>query len=77
MNDENELFLKHMKGVTQIKKKNNVSNTPIIKKNKRTSVKQETKTKTIPETTTIITNTKNPPFSLERVNIKKNIKKNI
>ena len=34
MNDENELFLKQMRGVTQIKKNDRVRNTNIAKKNK-------------------------------------------
>ncbi len=34
MNDENELFLKQMKGVAQIKKSDRVKNTKIIKKTK-------------------------------------------
>ena len=32
MNDENELFLKQMRGVTQIKKNDRVRNTNIAKK---------------------------------------------
>ncbi len=36
MNDENELFLKHMKGVAQIKKNDRVRNTNIAKKTKWT-----------------------------------------
>ena len=76
MNDENELFLKQMKGVTQIKKNDRVQNTKIIKKTKLTKTNQKPNTKSTPErnTTTKIQNTN---LSLERVSIKKNIKKNI
>ena len=76
MNDENELFLKQMKGVTQIKKKDRVRNTKIIKKNKWTKNNQKPNKNSILEknTTTKIQNTN---LSLERVSIKKNIKKNI
>ena len=76
MNDENELFLKKMKGVTQIKKSDRVQNTKIIKKTKLTKNNQKPNTKSTPErnTTTKIQNTN---LSLERVSIKKNIKKNI
>ena len=76
MNDENELFLKQMKGVTQIKKSDRVQNTKIIKKTKLTKNNQKPKTNSTPErnTTTKIQNTN---LSLERVSIKKNIKKNI
>ncbi len=76
MNDENELFLKQMKGVTQIKKNDRVRNTKIIKKNKWTKNNQKPNTNSILEknTTTKIQNTN---LSLEKVSIKKNIKKNI
>ena len=76
MNDENELFLKQMKGVTQIKKNDRVQNTKIIKKTKLTKNNQKPNTNSAPErnTTTKIQNTN---LSLERVSIKKNIKKNI
>ena len=76
MNDENELFLKQMKGVTQIKKNDRVQNTKIIKKTKLIKKNQRPNTNSTPErnTTTKIQNTN---LSLERVSIKKNIKKNI
>ena len=76
MNDENELFLKQMKGVTQIKKNDREPNTKIIKKNKWTKNTQKSNTNIILEksATTKIENTN---LSLERVRIKKNIKKNI
>ena len=76
MNDENELFLKQMKGVTQIKKNDRIRNTKITKKTKWTKNKQKPNTNSTPErnTTTKIQNTN---LSLERVSIKKNIKKNI
>ena len=76
MNDENELFLKQMKGVTQIKKNDRVQNTKIIKKTKLIKNNQKPNTISTPErnTTTKIQNTN---LSLERVSIKKNIKKNI
>ncbi len=75
MNDENELFLKQMKGVAQIKKSDRVRNTKIIKKTKWTKNNQKPNTNNIPEKNT--TTTQNTNLSLERVNIKKNIKKNI
>ena len=76
MNDENELFLKQMKGDAQIKKNDRVRNTKIIKKNKWTKNKQKPNTNIVQEkrATTKIQNTN---LSLERVSIKKNIKKNI
>ncbi len=76
MNDENELFLKQMKGVTQIKKNDRVRNTKIIKKTKWIKNKQKPNTNIIPEKNTT-TKPQNTNLSLERVNIKKNIKKNI
>ena len=75
MNDENELFLKQMRGVTQIKKNDRVRNTKIIKKTKLTK-NNKSPTQTIaPEknTTTKIINTFY--LSLERVSIKKKLKK--
>ena len=76
MNDENELFLKQMKGVTQIKKGDRVQNTKIIKKTKLIKNNRKPNTNNNPErnTTSKIQNTN---LSLERVSIKKNIKKNI
>ena len=76
MNDENELFLKQMRGVTQIKKSDRVQNTKTIKKTKLTKNNQKLNTNSNPErnTTKKIQNTN---LSLERVSIKKNIKKNI
>ena len=76
MNDENELFLKQMKGVTQIKKNDRVRNTKIIKKTNLTKKNQKPNTNSTLErnATTKIQNTN---LSLERVSIKKNIKKNI
>ena len=76
MNDENDLFLKQMKGVIPIKQNNRVSNTKITKKNKRTKHKNNSQIDPAPEKTTKA-NFKNSHFSLERVNIKRNIKKNI
>ena len=76
MNDENELFLKQMKGVTQIKKSDRLQNTKTIKKTKLTKNNQKLNINSNPErnTTKKIQNTN---LSLERVSIKKNIKKNI
>ena len=76
MNDENELFLKQMKGVTQIKKSDRVQNTKTTKKTKWKKNNQKPNTNSAPErnTTTKIQNTN---LTLERVSIKKNIKKNI
>ena len=76
MNDENELFLKQMKGVTQIKKSDRLQNTKTITKTKWKKNNQKLNTNNNPErnTTKKIQNTN---LSLERVSIKKNIKKNI
>ena len=76
MNDESELFLKQMKGVAQIKKNDRVRNTKIIKKTNLTKNNQKPNTNSAIErnTTTKIQNTN---LSLERISIKKNIKKNI
>ena len=65
-----------MKGVTPINKKNRVSNSKTIKKNKL--IKNKTKPITDLNSENITkTNIKPPNFSLEKVKIKKNIKKNI
>ena len=74
MNDGNELFLKQMKGVTQIKKNDRVRNTNIKKTTKWTKNKSKPNTILEKSSTTKIQNTN---LSLERVSIKKNIKKNI
>ena len=76
MSEENDLFLKQMKGVTEIKKKNKVTNTKIIKKKKlkKNIINSSKGSSTEKRTTSII---KNSNFSLEKVSIKKNIKKNI
>ena len=76
MNDENELFLKQMKGVTQIKKNDREGNTNIKKKIKWIKNEQKPNTNNFPEKSTT-TKIKNTNLSLERINIKKNIKKNI
>ena len=76
MNDENELFLKQMRGVTQIKKNNRVRNTNTAKKTKWTKNIQKPNINIAPEKS-ITTKTQNTNLSLERVSIKKNIKKNI
>jgi len=75
-NEENDLFLKQMKGVTPIKKNNR---TPNIKKgNKNKIIKKKTKPTNI-NTLGVEkkVETKHSHFALERVNIRKNIKKNI
>ncbi len=76
MSEENDLFLKQMKGVTQIKKKSRVAYNKIIKKNKLEKHKTNPRVclGTEKKTTQTI---KNSYFSLEKANIKKNIKKNI
>ena len=76
MNDENELFLKQMKGVTQIKKNDRVQITKTIKKTKLKNNNQKPNTNSTPERNTT-TKIQKPNLSLERVSIKKNIKKNI
>ena len=76
MSEENDFFLKQMKGVTQIKKKNREPNSKTTKKNNRPMNKTKPRISSGPKKTTapII---KNSDFSLEKVSIKKNIKKNI
>ncbi len=74
MSKENDLFLKQMKGVTQIKKKNRETNPKITK------TENWSRNKTIPKTDSSSQKTtksiiKKPNFSLEKVNIKKNILK--
>ena len=67
MNDENELFLKQMRGVTQIKKNDRVRNTKIIKKNKWTKNNQKPNTNSILEknTTTKIHQASLNPHNVE------------
>ena len=73
MKDENDFFLKHMKGVAPIKNSNRAP-TPSSTKNKhRESTTKHNKGVGLEEPTT--TNLKAPHFSLAKVNIKKNIKK--
>ncbi len=76
MSDENDLFLKQMKGVTPLKKNNKLPKTKTIKKNKLTKNKTKLSTNVVTKKITN-TNINTPSFSLERVRIKKNIKKNI
>ncbi len=74
--EENDLFLKQMKGVTQIKKKNREPGSKITKKDKQERKKNIPKIdSSLQKTTKTIIKKSN--FSLEKVNIKKNIKKNI
>ncbi len=76
MKDENDFFLKHMKGVAPIKKSNRAPTPSSTKKNKhRESTTKHNKGVGLEEPTT--TNIKTPHFSLAKVSIKKNIKKNI
>ena len=76
MKDENDLFLKKMKGVTPIKKNNT-----LFKKKTKTKneiIKKKIKTINSPNTEEELkTNVKNSRFTLENVNIGKNIKKNV
>ena len=73
MNNNNDVFLKQMKGVNPIKKNNRVR-----KENPKITYKSLKKTK-VKEINTISTNPdkiiKKSEFNLERVNIKKSIKK--
>ena len=75
-NEENDLFLKQMKGVTPIKKNNRTPNIKTGNKNK--IIKKKTKPTNI-NTLGVEkkAETKHSHFALERVNIRKNIKKNI
>ena len=73
---ENDLFLKQMKGVKPIKKKNRLTNKKTKIKNK--IIKKKTETTAPPNAERKINeNTNNTNFSLEAINIRKNIKKNL
>ena len=75
-NEENDLFLKQMKGVTPIKKNNRTPNKKTINKNK--FIKKKTRlTNANNLENEKKTEAKRPHFSLEKSNIRKNIKKNI
>ena len=75
-NEENDLFLKQMKGVTPIKKNNRTPNKKTINKNK--FIKKKTRlTNANNLEIEKKTDAKHSHFSLEKSNIKKNIKKNI
>tara|TARA_B110000014_G_scaffold257257_2_gene241567 strand:+ start:92 stop:640 length:549 start_codon:yes stop_codon:yes gene_type:complete len=75
-NEENNLFLKQMKGVRPLKKNNRLLKKKINNKNK--VIKKNTKpTNSQKLEVDKTTNIKHSHFTLESVNIKKNIKKNI
>ena len=75
-NEENDLFLKQMKGVTPIKKNNRTSNKKSI--NKKKFIKKKTRlTNANNLEIEKKTDAKHSHFSLEKSNIRKNIKKNI
>ena len=75
-NEENDLFLKQMKGVTPIKKNNRTPNKKTINKNK--FIKKKTRlTNANNLENEKKTDAKRTHFSLEKSNIRKNIKKNI
>ena len=75
-NEENDLFLKQMKGVTPIKKNNRLSN-------KKTTHQNKIVKKTTKQTNNIIPelekrkHTTRSQYNLESINIRKNIKRNI
>mgnify|MGYP001330151145 CR=1 FL=1 len=75
-NEENDLFLKQMRGVTPIKKNNRTPNKKII--NKNNLIKKKT---TLAKANNLQIekkrDTKQSHFALESSNIRKNIKKNI
>ena len=75
MNDENDLFIKQMKGVKPIKKNNktNIKKKPIVSTK---VVKQNITTKRSITPVAPENNTKKSQFLLEKVSIGKNIKKN-
>lgn len=77
MNNNNDLFLKQMKGVKPIKKKNRIKknkpNTIEVKSNKPKSIKKITTT--LKENTEFIEKVTNPEFTLQNISIKKSIKK--
>ncbi len=75
-NNENDLFLKQMKGVTPIKKNNRLSNKKTTHQNKivKKTTKQTNTTTPEPEKRKRTTHSH---YNLESVNIRKNIKKNI
>ena len=76
MNSSNEFFLKQMKGVSPIKKNNRVEKErpttikQLVKKNTQAQVKSL-------ETKKIIVVDKKSKFNLEKINIKKNIRKKL
>jgi DNA-nicking Smr family endonuclease len=76
MNDENDLFLKQMKGVTPIKKNNKLPNQKA--KNRNKIIKKKTKPKNIKNLETEKKrNIKASYFALESVSVRKNIKKKL
>ena len=76
MTEDNDLFLKQMRGVTPIKKNNKAPNIKQTKKIKLEKTKTRNSEVVEPSKTTS-TDMQNPHLSLERVSIKKNIKKNV
>jgi len=74
MNDEDDLFLKQMKGVTPIKKNNKLISQKKETKNK--IVKKNNKIKKVKSPVLEVKNNlKKPKFTLEKISIGKNIKK--
>ena len=75
MSDDNDLFLKKMKGVTPIKKNNKIKK-QILKTTKK-FINKNTENKPNPNTNKPKTNLKTKNFKLEKINIKKNIKRRL
>ena len=75
MSDNNDLFLKKMKGVTPIKKNNKIKKQILKTTNK--FINKNTENKPNPNTNKPITSFKTQNFTLEKIGIKKNIKKGL
>ena len=73
MNSEEDFFTKQMKGVKPLKKNNRVIKDTRITKKKILKKTPNTKTKT--ETKKLIKTTQQPKLDLEKINLKKGIKK--
>ncbi|MBD1147776.1 Smr/MutS family protein [Pelagibacterales bacterium SAG-MED31] len=79
MKNDNDLFLKKMKGVTPIKKTNRIlgQKEKLTNKNKKNKTETKIKTSNIPLKTELSKNKKNSDLTMEKTNIRKNIKKKI
>ena len=73
MNDNDDVFLQQMKGVNPIQKKNRVEKEKL--KTNIKNIKNKKKNKDLNKTVDDCLNKNKPEFSLQNVNIKKNIRK--